>query len=292
LISSHLVQNSINFKFTKQRACLDKPKLEVYPAMLRSLFPVYYFSLIPTFFGFVMLHWHLCPCCNGIVTLVALASWPSFLLLVGWCRQHCCAGIFVIFVQVLLPLLQYDCCCCCPVSSPSSSGFTNDEVEKHALLWTRNVEIGYCLCPFVDHPLQERILCLSIVRNENNEKVALAVIHELVSRLDDSNPGTTVVIVPEYHPDDFERYILLVQYTKEDVMDKLDLTGKVQLAPFHPRFRNVNLLGRMEGWYDREGKARAMEGGWGEGRAPPEGMDKYLREVRSDQLMSAVCNGD
>ncbi len=29
-------------------------KLEVYPAMLRSLYPVYYFSLIPYVCGFVM----------------------------------------------------------------------------------------------------------------------------------------------------------------------------------------------------------------------------------------------
>jgi hypothetical protein len=116
------------------------------------------------------------------------------------------------------------------------------------------------------------------------------------------------VIVPEYHPDDFERCMLLVQYTKEDVIDKLNLIGKVQLVPFRPRFMfngsgidgidnhttqgpypmihvlredkvsvamdkldsvagrvwwksNIHLLGRMEGWYSREGVAWAIEGG-------------------------------
>jgi hypothetical protein len=54
---------------------------------------------------------------------------------------------------------------------------------------------------------------------------------------------------------------------------------------------NVNLLGRMEGWYGREGAAWAMERGLGEGGATPEGMDKLLREVRRDQLTSAIWDG-
>jgi hypothetical protein len=56
--------------------------------------------------------------------------------------------------------------------------------------------------------------------------------------------------------------------------------------------RNVDLIGRMEGWYGRGGAARRIEGGWGEGRAPPEEMEELLRKVRSDQLTSAICNGD
>ncbi len=166
----------------------------------------------------------------------------------------------------------------------------------------------------------------------------MAVIYKLVLWLDDSNPGTAVVIALEFHPNDFKRYMLLVQYLKEDVMDKLNLTKNVQLVPFHPRFlfnwsgidrinnhmkhspypmfhvlredellatmdklngntsrvwrRNVNLLGRMDGRYGREGTVQAMEGGWGEGKAPLEGMDKLLREARSDQLTSPICNGD
>jgi hypothetical protein len=56
--------------------------------------------------------------------------------------------------------------------------------------------------------------------------------------------------------------------------------------------RNNDLLWRMEGQYGREGMVQAIEGGWREVRAPPEGMDKLLREVGSDQYTSTVCKGD
>ena len=197
--------------------------------------------------------------------------------------------------------------------------------------------IGYGLCPFADRPLREGRLRLVVVRGDDDEEVASAVVYELVSRSGDSNPGTTVVIAPEYHPDDFEKYMSLVSYIEEDVMDDLDLVGKVQLAPFHPKFvfdgsgidgidnftnrgpypmfhvlredevsiavdkldgdagkvwrRNVDLLGRMEGRYGREGAARMMEGGEdrgeGGGGALPEGMDELLREIRGEHSTSA-----
>ncbi len=94
----------------------------------------------------------------------------------------------------------------------------------------------YDLCPCADHPLWEGRLCLSSVWGNANEEVALAVVYKLVSRLDDSKPGTMILIAPEYHHNDFERYMLLVQYIKEDVTDKLNLIGKVQFALSQPRF--------------------------------------------------------
>lgn len=219
-------------------------------------------------------------------------------------------------------------------AATTAAPITDDEVEERALSWIRNVVIGYGLCPFADRPLREGRLRLSVVRGDDDEEVAAAVVYELVSRSDGANPGTTVVIAPEYHPDDFERYMSLVSYIEEDVMDELDLVGRVQLAPFHPQFvfdgsgsdgidnftnrgpypmfhvlredevsiavdkldgdagkvwrRNVDLLGRMEGRYGREGAARIMEGGGdrggeGAGGALPEGMDELLREVRGSQ---------
>ena len=93
--------------------------------------------------------------------------------------------------------------------------------------------ITYGLCPFADHPFWESRLRLSIVWGNYDEEVAMAVVYELVLWSDDSNARTTVMNAPEYHPDDFKRYMLLVQYIKEDVMDKLNL---IRNALFNPRF--------------------------------------------------------
>jgi hypothetical protein len=54
LPSYKLVQTSVNLKFTQQPQVNFLLKLEVYPATLGSLIPVYNFSLIPPVFGYVM----------------------------------------------------------------------------------------------------------------------------------------------------------------------------------------------------------------------------------------------
>ncbi len=58
------------------------------------------------------------------------------------------------------------------------------------------------------------------------------------------NPRTTVMNVPEYHPNNFKRYMLLVQYIEEDVMDELNL---IRNALFNPRFvfngSGINVIG-------------------------------------------------
>ncbi len=174
---------------------------------------------------------------------------------------------------------------------------------------------SYGLCSFTDHPLQEGRLQLSVIWGNDNEEVVLVIVYELVLRLDNTNPRTTVVIAPENHPNNFKRYMLLVQYIDEDMMDEITLIGMVQLPPFHPRFmfngsgidginnhttqgshplfhilredkvsgnvdkfdsnagrvwrRNVDLLGRMKGWYGREGAVQAIEGGVGGGQGTP-----------------------
>ena len=62
------------------------------------------------------------------------------------------------------------------------------------------------------------------------------MVYELIARSSESKPGTTVVVAPEYHPDDFERYMSLVQHIEDEVMDEHELHGLVQIAPFHPQF--------------------------------------------------------
>ena len=113
---------------------------------------------------------------------------------------------------------------------------TDEEVESHSLKWIRQVVIGYNLCPFAEKPMRDKTLQTIIVRGQDDEEIASSVVYELVSRSRESNPGTTIVVAPDYYPTDFTAYMSLVQYIEEDVMENLNLHGIVQLAPFHPQF--------------------------------------------------------
>jgi len=113
---------------------------------------------------------------------------------------------------------------------------SNEDIKTISLNWIKKVVIGYNLCPFANQPLQENKLKVSVVRGNDDEYVAAAVVYELISRSDKQHDGTTVVVAPEFYPDDFHRYMSLIQLIEEDVMDEHDLHGLVQIAPFHPQF--------------------------------------------------------
>jgi len=112
----------------------------------------------------------------------------------------------------------------------------NEEIKETTLNWIKKVVIGLNLCPFAEKPLRQNQLKVSVVRGDDDETVAAAVVYELIARSDETHDGTTVVVAPEFYPDDFERYMDLVQYIEDDVMEEHDLHGLVQIAPFHPKF--------------------------------------------------------
>mmetsp|Transcript_22925 Transcript_22925/g.34733 ORF Transcript_22925/g.34733 Transcript_22925/m.34733 type:complete len:323 (-) Transcript_22925:2519-3487(-) len=112
----------------------------------------------------------------------------------------------------------------------------NEEIKETTLNWIKKVVIGLNLCPFAEKPLRQNQLKVSVVRGNDDETVAAAVVYELIARSDEQHDGTTVVVAPEFYPDDFVRYMDLVQYIEDDVMEEHDLHGLVQIAPFHPKF--------------------------------------------------------
>jgi len=112
----------------------------------------------------------------------------------------------------------------------------NDAIKAKSMDWIKKVVIGYNLCPFAERPLKNDKLKISVVRGNDEEYVAAAVVYELVARSDESLSGTTVVVAPEFHPDDFNRYMNTLHYIEDDFMDEHDLHGIVQIAPFHPKF--------------------------------------------------------
>ena len=107
-------------------------------------------------------------------------------------------------------------------------------VESQTIKWIREVVIGLNLCPFAALPLSSNKLSVEIVRGNDAEAIAAAVLLELILRTD--QPGTTVVVAPECHPDDFTTYLEVVSFIEDTLMVEHELHGKVQLAPFHPLF--------------------------------------------------------
>ena len=120
---------------------------------------------------------------------------------------------------------------------PTESYTPSDEViESKTMNWIRKVVIGYNLCPFAEKPLRENKLNISVVRGNDHKEVASAVLHDMIYHSE--KPGTTVVVAPEYYPDDFEQYMSLVQYLQDEVLEENeDIRGEVQIAPFHPLFQ-------------------------------------------------------
>ncbi|KAL7555279.1 hypothetical protein ACHAWF_019056 [Thalassiosira exigua] len=112
----------------------------------------------------------------------------------------------------------------------------NDGIRSRTREWIERVVIGYNLCPFAERPMREGKLKVSVVRGDDDHEVAGAVVYEMIARSDESQAGTTVVVAPDYFPDDFERYMSLVRFIEESPMEDLELDGKVQIAPFHPQF--------------------------------------------------------
>lgn len=113
---------------------------------------------------------------------------------------------------------------------------SDEFVTKSTMDWIRNVVIGYNLCPFAEKPLKENNLYVSVVRGNDDEGVASTVLHEMIHH--SVNPGTTVVVAPEYYPDDFEKFMNLVEYLQDEFLEENeDLRGEVQIAPFHPLFQ-------------------------------------------------------
>ncbi len=120
-----------------------------------------------------------------------------------------------------------------------SHGFDppNATIKSETLAYLQNVIIQYNLCPFASHPLRENNLKISTVRGSDDEFVAASIAYELAALSGEDVRGTTLLVAPEYYPDDFERYLGLVQSMEEDFMEEHELKGIVQIAPFHPKFR-------------------------------------------------------
>lgn len=111
---------------------------------------------------------------------------------------------------------------------------TNAQVESETMAWMKKVVIGLNLCPFAERPIKVKELSVDVVRGDDPQDISKAVAEHMLRLLEEK--GTAIIIAPEYHPEDLEEYIAMVQFLEQRVMVGFDLHDDIKLVAFHPHF--------------------------------------------------------
>ena len=123
--------------------------------------------------------------------------------------------------------------------------FFNKRVEQETIDWVQSRVIRLNLCPFADRPLnKDKRLTTHLVRGDNPNVIADNVLDVMLQVMNDitENPNikegrTALVVTPDFTPDDFEPFLMMVQFLEQVVMTEYQLHGHIQLVPFHPLFK-------------------------------------------------------
>jgi uncharacterized protein len=115
--------------------------------------------------------------------------------------------------------------------------------------WLDRIVIGWNLCPFADRPNREKNLELYLVRGQREEDILNLLLN--VCQYQHLNPGTSLIIAPDYHPDSFVDFLSLCTTMEEDILPQYpDLQESIQIAPFHPLFEFADSNG-VDVWTNR-----------------------------------------
>jgi hypothetical protein len=147
------------------------------------------------------------------------------------------------------------------LNSHSSVHLTDDEILRVTRDWFDRIVVGWNLCPFANRPStrlggaqaavagrQEETFKLEIVRGSNEHDIIACVLGECIVRTE--NPGTTLVVAPECHPDNFEEYLSYCTTFDEEMLPSHGLEHDIQIAPFHPLFQFADSEG-VDVWTNR-----------------------------------------
>ncbi|KAL7489860.1 hypothetical protein ACHAW6_016187 [Cyclotella cf. meneghiniana] len=111
---------------------------------------------------------------------------------------------------------------------------TDELIQSQTMDWIHKVVIGYNLCPFAEKPIRLNIFTSTIVRGTNEDSILSTVLREMKSRT--QHPGTTLVICPEYSPENFETFMSLMNRLEELPERKQEFRSKLSAVPFHPLY--------------------------------------------------------
>ena len=96
--------------------------------------------------------------------------------------------------------------------------------------------VGLNLCPFAFPSLKNHQVELVVVRGTDENEIAQVVVDHMLKQKYSASGGNSIVVAPDYFPDDFDGYLNMVQYLEMAPMKELELDDYVQIAPFHPNF--------------------------------------------------------
>jgi uncharacterized protein len=99
--------------------------------------------------------------------------------------------------------------------------------------WLESVVIGMNLCPFAERPHREQLVTIQTCWGHDEVEIAHSVLQECKRRRD--VPGTTLIVCPECHPQDFGSFLDVVEAVEEELNSR-ELAKDIQVAPFHPHF--------------------------------------------------------
>ena len=110
------------------------------------------------------------------------------------------------------------------------------EIVADTLDWLQHVVMGLNLCPFAKPSFSKDQIQIEVEHGENPTDILARVVEECFKLKRDDAEGTTLVVCPDLFPDDFEEFLGILNVLEEGILEDLDLTGVLQIAPFHPRF--------------------------------------------------------
>lgn len=113
----------------------------------------------------------------------------------------------------------------------------DSQVIEEIRHWVATMVIGLGLCPFADKPNRAGTIRYTVCPSNHPADIltALAAELDLLVRTPRTEIETTLLIAPAIHPDflDFNDFV----GEAEEELQKLDLTGVIQIVGFHPDFR-------------------------------------------------------
>jgi hypothetical protein len=112
-----------------------------------------------------------------------------------------------------------------------------NDAEQLTRRWLKDCVLALELCPFAAPVVKDASLRIAVSRGEHVEEQLRDFLQEL-DRLQGSGEAdiSTTLLVFERGLQDFGEFLDFIQQA-QDLLDKAGLSGLVQLASFHPRYR-------------------------------------------------------
>jgi hypothetical protein len=109
-------------------------------------------------------------------------------------------------------------------------------IVVNTLDWLQNVVMGLNLCPFAKPSFVRDQINIQVVHGGNPTDALAHVVEECWKLKGDDKEGTALVVCPDLYPDDFEEFLGILNVLEEGIMEDLELSEDLQIAPFHPLF--------------------------------------------------------